>query len=54
MFADNFLVEHQDSPKHKSISKDQIASINFCELELVLSKSEHRPFSSFWLIANET
>merc|ERR1719460_2732506 len=29
MFADNFLVEHQVSGKYKSLTKEEIASINF-------------------------
>ena len=32
MFADNFVLEHQVSGKHKSFTKDQIAIINFCKL----------------------
>ena len=31
MFADNFLMEHKASGKHKSLTKEEIASINFCE-----------------------
>ena len=31
MFADNFLVEHQVSGKYKSLTKEEIASINFCK-----------------------